>query len=110
MLIFDIKFLITYKGLLSKNLLRGIIMSADMFGEFDRDLLIATHEAGHAVICHVLGYDFISITIERNETLGSDGVFRRSFLTEAKENGHLSPEGQNRWLCDKIKIILSGCS
>lgn len=83
-------------------------MSDKKISGFDRDLLVATHEAGHAVICHVLGYDFISITIERNETLGSDGAFCRSPLTEAKEHGRLSKEGQNRWLCDKIKITLSG--
>lgn len=75
---------------------------------FDRDLLIATHEAGHAVVCHVLGYDFISITIEPNQLIGSDGAFIRSPLTEAKECGRLSKEGQNRWMCDKIKITLGG--
>lgn len=83
-------------------------MSDNKISGFDRDLLVATHEAGHAVICHVLGYDFKSITIEHNETLGSDGAFCRSPLTEAKEYKHLSKEGQNRWLCDKIKITLSG--
>ena len=83
-------------------------MSNKKVGGFDRDLLVATHEAGHAVVYHVLGYDFESITIERNEALGSDGAVIRSPFTEEKEYSGLSKEGQKRWMCDKIKITLSG--
>lgn len=78
------------------------------YGKYDRDLLVAIHEAGHAVICHVLGYDFVSVTIEKNEATGSDGAFKRSPVTEAKECGRLSELDQRKWMCDKIKITLAG--
>lgn len=91
-----------------KSILKECNLNNNTLDGFDRDLLIATHEAGHAVVCHVLGYDFISITIEPNELIGSDGAFIRSPLTEANECGRLSKEGQNRWMCDKIKITLGG--
>lgn len=83
-------------------------MSDDMIEEFEREQIIATHEAGHAVISYVLGYDFELITIEPNETLGSDSAFQRSPLKEARENSNLTEDGKKHWMLDKITITLSG--
>jgi ATP-dependent Zn protease len=83
-------------------------MSDDMIDGFERKQIVATHEAGHAVICYVLGYDFVLLTIEPNETLGSDGAFQRSPLKEARENSTLTEAGKKHWMLDKIKMTLSG--
>lgn len=83
-------------------------MEKETYAGYDRDLLIATHEAGHAVICHVLGYDFEAVSIEKDEVNGAYGYFRRSIITTAQECGRLDKQGQSYWMCDQIKITLSG--
>lgn len=83
-------------------------MPEEMIGGFKRKQIVATHEAGHAVICFIQGYDFKSITIVPNKLVGSDGDFKRDPLKEALENKNLDEAGRKKWMLDKITRTLSG--
>jgi ATP-dependent Zn protease len=70
--------------------------------------IIAFHEAGHAVICYVLGYDFETITAIPNLNTGSDGAFRRSIIRMSEETKGKTKTEYQIWIMDQIKITLSG--
>lgn len=67
--------------------------------------IIAVHEAGHGVICYLLGYKFESITITPNHKTGSDGTFKRS-ITEMPIEAKNIPF--HAYVIDQITILLSG--
>ena len=82
----------------------------DMQSEKPRDRLIAIHEAGHAVVCYLLGYDFESVTIIPNPILESDGAFKRSITKMPLETRNLDSDQRREWLKDQITIIFSGAA
>ena len=75
-----------------------------------RDRLTAIHEAGHAVVCYLLGYDFESVTITPNPILESDGAFKRSITKMPLETRNLNSDQMHEWLKDQITILFSGAA